>query len=61
MTSLRALPILISVLERVHLTTSCFLSPMQYLQMKWPLLDVPPSATVKDTRSPSPAHLVSLP
>ncbi|KAF0885719.1 TF7L1 factor, partial [Crocuta crocuta] len=29
----------------------------QYLQMKWPLLDVPSSATVKDTRSPSPAHL----
>ncbi|XP_036291757.1 transcription factor 7-like 1 [Pipistrellus kuhlii] len=28
-----------------------------YLQMKWPLLDVPASATVKDTRSPSPAHL----
>lgn len=28
-----------------------------YLQMKWPLLDVPSSATVKDTRSPSPAHL----
>uniref|UniRef100_F1SVA7 Transcription factor 7 like 1 n=1 Tax=Sus scrofa TaxID=9823 RepID=F1SVA7_PIG len=25
--------------------------------MKWPLLDVPTSATVKDTRSPSPAHL----
>ncbi|XP_030889888.1 transcription factor 7-like 1 isoform X3 [Leptonychotes weddellii] len=25
--------------------------------MKWPLLDVPSSATVKDTRSPSPAHL----
>uniref|UniRef100_G1P190 Transcription factor 7 like 1 n=1 Tax=Myotis lucifugus TaxID=59463 RepID=G1P190_MYOLU len=32
----------------------------QYLQMKWPLLDVPSSATVKDTRSPSPAHLVNL-
>lgn len=32
---------------------------MQYLHMKWPLLDVPPSTTVKDTRSPSPAHLVS--
>ncbi|XP_007470660.1 PREDICTED: transcription factor 7-like 1 [Lipotes vexillifer] len=28
-----------------------------YLQMKWPLLDVPASTTVKDTRSPSPAHL----
>ncbi|EPY82097.1 hypothetical protein CB1_000688081 [Camelus ferus] len=32
-------------------------SPKLYLQMKWPLLDVPASATVKDTRSPSPAHL----
>ncbi|XP_019570108.2 transcription factor 7-like 1 [Rhinolophus sinicus] len=28
-----------------------------YLQMKWPLLDVPSGSTVKDTRSPSPAHL----
>uniref|UniRef100_A0A8C2NTQ5 HMG box domain-containing protein n=1 Tax=Capra hircus TaxID=9925 RepID=A0A8C2NTQ5_CAPHI len=28
-----------------------------YLQMKWPLLDVPASTTVKDARSPSPAHL----
>nr|XP_006005006.1 PREDICTED: transcription factor 7-like 1 isoform X3 [Latimeria chalumnae] len=28
-----------------------------YLQMKWPLLDVPGSAGLKDTRSPSPAHL----
>ncbi|XP_011821208.1 PREDICTED: transcription factor 7-like 1 [Mandrillus leucophaeus] len=32
-------------------------SQIVYLQMKWPLLDVPSSATVKDTRSPSPAHL----
>lgn len=31
---------------------------MQYLQMKWPLLDVPAGATLKDSRSPSPAHLV---
>lgn len=30
----------------------------QYLQMKWPLLDVPAGATLKDNRSPSPAHLV---
>lgn len=30
----------------------------QYLQMKWPLLDVPTGATLKDNRSPSPAHLV---
>ncbi|NWZ73140.1 TF7L1 factor, partial [Acrocephalus arundinaceus] len=29
----------------------------QYLQMKWPLLDVPAGATLKDNRSPSPAHL----
>ncbi|NXS11155.1 TF7L1 factor, partial [Neodrepanis coruscans] len=29
----------------------------QYLQMKWPLLDVPAGATLKDSRSPSPAHL----
>uniref|UniRef100_A0A8B9Z142 Transcription factor 7 like 1 n=1 Tax=Buteo japonicus TaxID=224669 RepID=A0A8B9Z142_9AVES len=31
---------------------------LQYLQMKWPLLDVPAGATLKDSRSPSPAHLV---
>ncbi|XP_023619294.1 transcription factor 7-like 1 [Myotis lucifugus] len=35
--------------------------PLWYLQMKWPLLDVPSSATVKDTRSPSPAHLLIQP
>uniref|UniRef100_A0A8C5IXY0 Transcription factor 7 like 1 n=1 Tax=Junco hyemalis TaxID=40217 RepID=A0A8C5IXY0_JUNHY len=29
-----------------------------YLQMKWPLLDVPAGATLKDRSSPSPAHLV---
>ncbi|NWW46671.1 TF7L1 factor, partial [Pedionomus torquatus] len=29
----------------------------QYLQMKWPRLDVPAGATLKDSRSPSPAHL----
>ncbi|NXV68335.1 TF7L1 factor, partial [Molothrus ater] len=29
----------------------------QYLQMKWPLLDVPAGATLKDRSSPSPAHL----
>ncbi|CAI5795614.1 Hypothetical predicted protein [Podarcis lilfordi] len=28
-----------------------------YLQVKWPLLDVPAGATLKDARSPSPAHL----
>lgn len=37
----------------------CADSPLlwQYLQMKWPLLDVPAGATLKDSRSPSPAHL----
>ncbi|MCI4381309.1 hypothetical protein PGIGA_G00249880 [Pangasianodon gigas] len=29
----------------------------QYLQMKWPLLDVPSSAALKDSRSPTPGHL----
>ncbi|XP_012992639.2 transcription factor 7-like 1-A isoform X1 [Esox lucius] len=28
-----------------------------YLQMKWPLLDVPGTSALKDPRSPSPAHL----
>ncbi|XP_061673363.1 transcription factor 7-like 1-B isoform X4 [Syngnathoides biaculeatus] len=28
-----------------------------YLQMKWPLLDVPGSAGLKDSRSPTPGHL----
>ncbi|KAF4070397.1 hypothetical protein AMELA_G00285110 [Ameiurus melas] len=28
-----------------------------YLQMKWPLLDVPTSAALKDSRSPTPGHL----
>nr|XP_033804870.1 transcription factor 7-like 1 isoform X1 [Geotrypetes seraphini] len=32
-------------------------SARTYLQMKWPLLDVPTSAGLKDARSPSPAHL----
>lgn len=27
--------------------------------MKWPLLDVPGSAGLKDSRSPTPGHLVS--
>ncbi|XP_014746876.1 PREDICTED: transcription factor 7-like 1 isoform X2 [Sturnus vulgaris] len=36
---------------------SCHPSLPQYLQMKWPLLDVPTGATLKDNRSPSPAHL----
>ena len=40
-----------------------FLSVIQYLQMKWPLLDVQPGGlqsrqTLKDARSPSPAHIV---
>lgn len=41
----------------------CFLSAIQYLQMKWPLLDVQPGGlqsrqALKDARSPSPAHIV---
>uniref|UniRef100_A0A671SG58 Transcription factor 7-like 1-A n=1 Tax=Sinocyclocheilus anshuiensis TaxID=1608454 RepID=A0A671SG58_9TELE len=31
--------------------------PLQYLQMKWPLLDVPGTAALKDSRSPTPGHL----
>ncbi|XP_031760570.1 transcription factor 7-like 2 isoform X9 [Xenopus tropicalis] len=47
----------------LHLASCC--SPfMQYLQMKWPLLDVQAGSLqsrqgLKDTRSPSPAHIVS--
>uniref|UniRef100_A0AAX7UIT6 HMG box domain-containing protein n=1 Tax=Astatotilapia calliptera TaxID=8154 RepID=A0AAX7UIT6_ASTCA len=33
-------------------------SARTYLQMKWPLLDVPGSAGLKDSRSPTPGHLV---
>uniref|UniRef100_A0AAY5EVM7 HMG box domain-containing protein n=1 Tax=Electrophorus electricus TaxID=8005 RepID=A0AAY5EVM7_ELEEL len=41
-----------------------FLSTIQYLQMKWPLLDVQAGSlqsrqALKDARSPSPAHIVS--
>lgn len=41
----------------------CFLSAIQYLQMKWPLIDVQPGGlqsrqALKDARSPSPAHIV---
>ncbi|NP_571371.2 transcription factor 7-like 1-B [Danio rerio] len=32
-------------------------SARTYLQMKWPLLDVPGSAALKDSQSPSPGHL----
>ncbi|XP_068130843.1 transcription factor 7-like 1 isoform X1 [Hyperolius riggenbachi] len=32
-------------------------SARTYLQMKWPLLDAPSTAGLKDARSPSPAHL----
>ncbi|CAH2274990.1 transcription factor 7-like 1 [Pelobates cultripes] len=32
-------------------------SARAYLQMKWPLLDAPSTAGLKDARSPSPAHL----
>ncbi|KAM4636046.1 transcription factor 7-like 2 isoform 8-T8 [Discoglossus pictus] len=47
----------------LHLASCC--SPlMQYLQMKWPLLDVQAGSlqsrqALKDTRSPSPGHIVS--
>uniref|UniRef100_A0A3P8WGL4 Transcription factor 7 like 1 n=1 Tax=Cynoglossus semilaevis TaxID=244447 RepID=A0A3P8WGL4_CYNSE len=37
-----------------------FFSYAQYLQMKWPLLDVPGSTGLKDSRSPTPGHLVSI-
>ncbi|TWW61185.1 Transcription factor 7-like 1-A HMG box transcription factor 3-A [Takifugu flavidus] len=39
---------------------SNFTSLPQYLQMKWPLLDVPGSAGLKDSRSPTPGHLGPL-
>ncbi|XP_059379860.1 transcription factor 7-like 1-B [Carassius carassius] len=32
-------------------------SARAYLQMKWPLLDVPGTAALKDSRSPTPGHL----
>ncbi|XP_065118008.1 transcription factor 7-like 1-A [Paramisgurnus dabryanus] len=32
-------------------------STRTYLQMKWPLLDVPGTASLKDSRSPTPGHL----
>ncbi|XP_063787964.1 transcription factor 7-like 1 isoform X1 [Pseudophryne corroboree] len=32
-------------------------SARTYLQMKWPLIDAPSTAGLKDARSPSPAHL----
>uniref|UniRef100_A0AAY4E476 HMG box domain-containing protein n=1 Tax=Denticeps clupeoides TaxID=299321 RepID=A0AAY4E476_9TELE len=35
-------------------------SARTYLHMKWPLLDVPGPASLKDSRSPTPGHLVSL-
>lgn len=41
----------------------CFVFSLQYLQMKWPLLDVQAGTlqsrqALKDARSPSPAHIV---
>lgn len=41
----------------------CFACFLQYLQMKWPLLDVQAGTlqsrqALKDARSPSPAHIV---
>uniref|UniRef100_A0A8C2A7Y5 Transcription factor 7 like 1a n=1 Tax=Cyprinus carpio TaxID=7962 RepID=A0A8C2A7Y5_CYPCA len=35
-------------------------STRTYLQMKWPLLDVPGTAALKDSRSPTPGHLVMI-
>ncbi|KAM4677679.1 transcription factor 7-like 1 [Discoglossus pictus] len=42
-----------------HYVPNGALSPSArtYLQMKWPLLDAPSTAGLKDARSPSPAHL----
>ncbi|KAI5094670.1 transcription factor 7-like 1-B, partial [Silurus meridionalis] len=40
----------------VHLVFFFYFVP-QYLQMKWPLLDMPSSAALKDSRSPTPGHL----
>lgn len=47
----------------VYFFPFCFFSAIQYLQMKWPLLDVQPGGlqsrqALKDARSPSPAHIV---
>ncbi|KAJ8286769.1 hypothetical protein GJAV_G00043090 [Gymnothorax javanicus] len=44
-----------------HYLSSGALSPRAraFLPMKWPLLDIPPAAALKDSRSPTPGHLVS--
>lgn len=33
---------------------------LQYLQMKWPMLDVPGTSALKDPRSTSSAHMVGV-
>ncbi|XP_056585643.1 transcription factor 7-like 1-B [Triplophysa dalaica] len=50
--------IMIPDLGNPYLTNGA-LSPSArtYLQMKWPLLDVPGTAALKDSRSPTPGHL----
>ncbi|KAJ8388625.1 hypothetical protein AAFF_G00131900 [Aldrovandia affinis] len=42
-----------------HYLSNGSLSPSArtYLQMKWPILDVPTAAALKDSRSPTPGHL----
>lgn len=49
--------------KRLIILHVCFVSFPQYLQMKWPLLDVQAGTlqsrqALKDARSPSPAHIV---
>src|SRR4029434_7142467 len=46
-------------LSILFLLICCSLISLQYLQMKWPMLDVPGAAGLKDSRSPTPGHLVS--
>lgn len=44
-----------------HYLSSGALSPSAraFLPIKWPLLDIPPAAALKDSRSPTPGHLQS--
>ncbi|KAJ8285902.1 hypothetical protein GJAV_G00032300 [Gymnothorax javanicus] len=51
--------LMIPDLTNPYLSTNGSLSPSArtYLQMKWPLLDVPGAAGLKDSRSPTPGHL----
>uniref|UniRef100_A0A8C5MRD7 Transcription factor 7 like 1 n=1 Tax=Leptobrachium leishanense TaxID=445787 RepID=A0A8C5MRD7_9ANUR len=45
------------LLAQTHSQLSRCADVTQYLQMKWPILDAPSTAGLKDARSPSPAHL----